>query len=401
MDIDYPLRLCVAKHIQRFLNESSNSKTHYVIEVTSKDVNQTEKSWTVERVWEDFEQMNNEIKKRLSVPKFPTKGLFSSKTPEELSRRKDKLEVYLVECASRMSVKNDLSFMRFIELLSQSDLEILKTTLLDKYQFKQTSLEFSSIIILENNLFYIAVNNNAFFARQKVFPSNFSILEKVNEDTPVASQLAGFSLIDNSVKRLSSVDLTFEAPITAFLYCDNHVLVGLKTGKLYYVKLDIEEEKLGTEFSEIKVFKTSEIIGIGMHEDYLFVMSNKKLSVFSMSTKVAISGMILYYILFIKERVVQFEITCLHFIKEKCAFIIGNTAGHIIYVSLITNTFRIRAKVSCCLKNSRVNALYLGANNKVYTCSKEGYISIIEMTDDGDLINLSAKRVFRTKYNVS
>lgn len=95
-----------------------------------------------------------------------------------------------------------------------------------------------------------------------------------------------------------------------------------------------------------------------------------------------------------------FETTAAHYIKEKCLFILGNSAGNIIAVSPITNTFRILAKVSGCIKNSRINTIHLEGNS-IYSGSKEGYIGLTEISDSNDGFSLSVTKLFKAKLNVS
>lgn len=288
MEYDYPLKANVVKHVQRFIKENSDSKTHYVIEVSSRDINGTEKTWCVEHVFEEFEELNAELKKRNTVPKLPSKGFFSSKTPEELNRRREGLDLYISDCMKRQQIKNDYAFTHFIKLLHQSELSVLKTTLIDKFQSKQTTHDLTNIIQLPNDIFYIVANNPGYINKQKVSSSYFNILERVDQEIPMPGQLFGFKFVDNLMTRLDSIDLVFDSFVTFVYHSDDYLFIGLSTGKLYFIQ--ITEEKLAKEFAELKLFKTSEIVGIGVHEDFIFVFSSKKMKVASIKTKAIVSG---------------------------------------------------------------------------------------------------------------
>lgn len=288
MEYDYPLKANVVKHVQRFIKENSDSKTHYVIELTSRDFNGNEKTWTVEHIFEEFEELNVDLKKRVAVPKLPSKGFFSSKTPEELNRRREGFDTYISECLKKLQIKCDYAFIHFIGLLHQPELSVMKTTLIEKFQLKSISYDMTNIIQLPNDTFYIVANNTGYVNKLKATTNYFNILERVDPEIPLPSQLLGFRYVENSLKRYDSIDLVFDSFITSVYFSDNHLFVGLCTGKLYFIQ--IIEDKLAKEFAELKLFKTSEIIGIGIHEDFIFAFSSKKMKVASIQTKAIISG---------------------------------------------------------------------------------------------------------------
>lgn len=95
-----------------------------------------------------------------------------------------------------------------------------------------------------------------------------------------------------------------------------------------------------------------------------------------------------------------FEITAVNYIKEKCHFILANSAGGLMIVSPVTNTFRTLFKISCCTKSVKV-ALHL-EDSTIFYGTKEGNISLVDISEAGpDNVSLNVSKLFKTKLSVS
>lgn len=286
MEDNYYLLLSVSKHCQRYIKGRELPKTHYAIELTTK-FQDREKFWIIEKKYEEFKLLFSNLKKQIyQVPKIPSKKMFFIKSPDELNRIKEGLDMFMKECCLRKDIKNSPYFLEFIEILSQTDVVLKKVNL--KHKFECSTHDICDIFHLKKNIFYVVLNN---FNLVPSYNSKFSIIDKSSTDSHMITpgNLRAFSVSDLILKRFSSIDLSFETCVTSVYLSVSYLFIGLKSGSIYYIDLKIDSNE-SSDFQEIKAFKTNNVVGLGSTTDSVFVLSEKKLKVFSLSTKTLISG---------------------------------------------------------------------------------------------------------------
>ncbi len=77
-----------------------------------------EKEWALEKTFNDFETLHNELRKNfMIVPALPPKAMPKQLTPEVLSKRAQELHEYLKLLLSRIEVLNHALTRTFLQVL--------------------------------------------------------------------------------------------------------------------------------------------------------------------------------------------------------------------------------------------------------------------------------------------
>jgi hypothetical protein len=91
---------------------ASEGQTVFKIEITKAP-----NTWNVRRTFPQFSALHNTIKATQSdMPKLPKKKMFKLTKPEDLEKRRLKLDFYLKELARRQDLSNNQDFMQFLEV---------------------------------------------------------------------------------------------------------------------------------------------------------------------------------------------------------------------------------------------------------------------------------------------
>ena len=405
----------VTKHFQKFiLNGSLEPKTHYEIKIVLTDKQGVKKEWTLEKTFDQFESLYSELKKQYSsnsIPKPPSKSIFSSKTPEELNKRREGLDIYLKECLLRTFIVHNQSFIKFLNVYENYILSSkeLSSTIEDKNNQNQINLntpklvdkfiadqyEIDGLYVLKNNIFYSVLNNKNLSGKTLKKLSTNSIIEssvsKDGKEVISPGKLIAFGINDvGTFKSFSTLNLLFNNCISFIHLSERHLFMGSNNGKVYFIDLKIDSNNQLTDFIDIQVFKNSPIISIGSSLDYVFVLSLKKIKVFSLKSKTEIY-----------QKQFQNVITCGLYLSEKNEFIIGNNEGHLSIASLATNTLNIKYRISACNKSQKVRCIHYNKDTStIYTICKEGYISIIKLVYDKQNVELQILKVFKASPKV-
>lgn len=289
------LKVSVIHHFQRQL-EKSKSKTYYKLQVicSSNDSNAVLKEWLLDKTYEDFEELNKNLKMDhpKTLPRFPAKSILSIKTQDELSKRKDLLNSYLKECHSKKDIADDFHFAKFIELTKHTkDKEInyytKKLTNIEKYRSKENTFE--NMIQWKNLLLIVANNPSIKYTDYK---------KKQLKDIDGPGKLLGASINKLRMKRHNILDLVFDSSISS-LYLDfsyHTIYLGLSSGQIEIFQLfDCEEDITPKYIAKYKIHN-SIIIGIAaINNEYIFTCSDKTIKIFNIQTNRIINGKLYYY----------------------------------------------------------------------------------------------------------
>jgi hypothetical protein len=78
--------------------------------------------WEVQRRYNEFDQLNTVLKFHFSnLPTMPGKSFFAIKKPEDIEKRRSKLEIYLKLLVQREEVYANKKFAAFLELDKNAD----------------------------------------------------------------------------------------------------------------------------------------------------------------------------------------------------------------------------------------------------------------------------------------
>ena len=300
----FDLKLCVINHFQKHIKGNTEVKTNYKIEVVLYEYIQTNDSkfninnniqktipckeniYTLDKTFEDFENLCKNLKNNnICVPKAPKKGVFSAKTPEELNKRKNKLDTFLNKCVENSNIKYNPIFIKFLGLDLMSNICIKKISEIDSCNFGSYSLK--KLIHLKDFLFYAVLNNPNVLSKKFYNNKNFCI--KNNIDGQICpGKIIAIGISNNKLVEYNSYELLFKDCISD-VYTNNKLLfVGLNNGVLCYSKID-EKEK-DNVFKDIKIFKSNEILSIGAIDDSVFLLSKYKLKILCLNSKSIVSG---------------------------------------------------------------------------------------------------------------
>lgn len=87
-------------------------KTFFVIKVEKDGYD-----WEVQRRYSDFDELHKQLKFHFSnLPSMPGKSIFTLKKPEDIEKRRNKLEIFLRLSVQREEFYANLKFSEFLEL---------------------------------------------------------------------------------------------------------------------------------------------------------------------------------------------------------------------------------------------------------------------------------------------
>lgn len=432
------IELSCISHIQKFLNPNSTQpKTNYVIQIIIHLDNSQKREWIIEKTFEEIEGLYIEMKKRYSnisnqIPKFPSKGIFSKKTNDELNKRRDQISYWFKECLIREFIYQDKSFLSFIKIdhsnyllnipdnninnkeinIDNKDIEkdnhigsieekIIPSPLSsiidnnkdevinkevnkvdnnipilshsDVFQLSNSQIE--DLFILKSNIFYVIVNN------RNIPIKNIDELEKKNIETPGKIIALGCKE-KGKFTEYNSLNLFFNNYLSYVYLNENYLFIGSENGKVYYLDLKLDSKNIYNNeklmnFSNIKVFKTSKIYSIGACEDSIYFCSKTKFKIISLITKVDVY-----------EKRFGFNIKSAIYLPKKIAFILADENGIIYYYCVKTNTLIFKSKINFS-KNSNIIGFYFHQENeKIYVLTKDLSLLIIDILENQKSIDL-------------
>lgn len=437
------IELSCINHIQKFLNPNSTQpKTNYVIQIIIHLDNSQKREWVIEKTYEEIEGLYIDMKKRYSnisnqIPKFPSKGIFSTKTNDELNKRRDQISYWFKECLIREFIYQDKSFLSFIkidhsnyllnipdntdntdkkdinidkkdnkdinidnyigsidekaipssEIIENNKNEIINSEVnvnkvdnnipilshSDVFQLSNSQIE--DLFILKSNIFYVIVNNRSIPIK------NTEELDKKNMETSGKIIALGCKEKGKFIE-YNSLNLCFNNYLSYVYLNENYLFIGSENGKVYYLDLKLDSKNIYNNenlmnFSNIKVFKTSKIYSIGACEDSIYFCSKTKFKIISLITKVDVY-----------EKKFGFNIKSALYLHKKIAFILVDENGILYYYCVKTNTLIFKSKISFS-KNSNIIGFYYNQDNeKIYVLTKDLSLFIIDILDNDKSIDL-------------
>lgn len=288
--LDYNPRLTIISNIQRSIDGKKDTKTYYKIEVSINDKGQP-KVWTVEKTYEDFEQLYLLLKKShpKTVPKFPTKSLISIKSNIVIMKRQEAFNNFLKECLVKNDIIEDFSFVKFIDIINQTKSFIKKLSFVDK--FVSLTYNVKNLVPLRKNMFFAVLNNPHKSIKKKDIKDLGGNINNINSNLVSApGKLLAFGLVRSWLKRYNSIDVVFNSCISAVNASENNIYVGLESGKVSIIKMTLEEGQPTMKTKEINVHN-SKVIGIASNDkDSLFTLSKKTLKITSFLTNSIVNG---------------------------------------------------------------------------------------------------------------
>ena len=105
----------VKLEIPRFIKKKMNNSTLVFFEfIISKD----SETWKLEKRFSECHMLHEDLKKSHgnTLPPFPSKSLFSLKTYEQLTPRRQKLEFYFQQIIKRMDLIRDTNTLSFLKM---------------------------------------------------------------------------------------------------------------------------------------------------------------------------------------------------------------------------------------------------------------------------------------------
>lgn len=276
------ISVSIIDHYQKLLDK--NYKTFYKVELKTFDnVLQKEKITETHKTYEMFEGLYNIVKKNYCKDiKFPSKGLISFKSKEELDKRKAGLEIFLKSCFQIRKIVDDFIFKEFIgnydidiesivEINSKSMLKIIDLIVFENKKFIGGILERK-----ENSQILYVTTSSSWKGNSKKTTNPIISEDNMNLDinSKCKNSLIAYNLYPAGAKRLNKFELFFTSNLVKSFLQNNRIIAGLENGTICYQKIDQESV---SESQSFKIFKKSKLKGLGADTEKIYALSNSKI----------------------------------------------------------------------------------------------------------------------------
>ena len=281
------LKINVASFEQKIVN--NKSETLYKINILNIYNN---KKWTIEKTYHDIELLNSELSKIIpQVPPFSSFSFFkSSHSYNTIVERKEEIDEYLNECASRKDIMSEKVFYEFI-LMDKNFPEYIYNSpeLIEVIDNSPLSVNEVQYFDRENILFTL-MSDCDLMTKIGSFVKNYDILglsktditpqeyseNDLNNPNAISNSKGAFCVYkvstfkskkDELKIRLDKIFLKYYKELTGAFYFDkisNIFLIGFNSGKIVFYKVLPESDFSQFDFMAELRYHSNKITGLSI-----------------------------------------------------------------------------------------------------------------------------------------
>ena len=274
------LQANITSFSEKFINQKR--ETLYLLNCLSLYTN---KKWSMEKLYSDFENLHNALCQVISdPPQLTGKSLFKVTSFNELTSRQYLLQEYLHECCLRKDIISTDAFKDFLNLDKQApELLLNRPTLLS--EFNKLPLSIQNFIYLEDDgVIFLACSDMDLKSRIEAYITNTNLPWESKSKTHLSvGAFFVFKVLFNPEKgfkfeKIYAKSFTEQTGCISWNKASNTVHIGLDSGKMVFYKLNPDSNF--TQYEQYIEFKPHKdrVTGIMYDADtgYIYSVSSDK-----------------------------------------------------------------------------------------------------------------------------
>ena len=274
------LQANITSFSEKFINQKR--ETLYLLNCTSLYTN---KKWSMEKLYSDFENLHNALCQVISdPPQLTGKSLFKVTSFNELTNRQYLLQEYLHECCLRKDIISTDAFKDFLNLDKQApELLLNRPTLLS--EFNKLPLSIQNFIYLEDDgVIFLACSDMDLKSRIEAYITNTNLPWESKSKTHLSvGAFFVFKVLFNPEKgfkfeKIYAKSFPEQTGCISWNKASNTVHIGLDSGKMVFYKLNPDSNF--TQFEQYIEFKPHKDRVTGIMYDaetgYIYSISSDK-----------------------------------------------------------------------------------------------------------------------------
>ena len=234
------LQANITSFTEKFINQKR--ETLYKLNCMSLYTN---KKWSMEKLYSDFENLNNALYQVISdPPELSGKSLFKVTSFNGLTERQYLLQEYLHECCLRKDIISTDAFKEFLDLDHQApELLLNRPTLLS--EFNKLPLSIQNFIYLEDDgVIFLACSDMDMKSRIEAYITNTNLPWESKTTTHISvGAFFAFKVLFNPEKgfkfeKVYAKSFPEQTGCISWNRASNTIHIGLDSGKIVFFKLN-------------------------------------------------------------------------------------------------------------------------------------------------------------------
>ena len=234
------LQANIPSFTEKFINQKR--ETLYKLNCMSLYTN---KKWSMEKLYSDFENLNNALYQVISdPPELSGKSLFKVTSFNGLTERQYLLQEYLHECCLRKDIISTDAFKEFLDLDHQApELLLNRPTLLS--EFNKLPLSIQNFIYLEDDgVIFLACSDMDMKSRIEAYITNTNLPWESKTTTHISvGAFFAFKVLFNPEKgfkfeKVYAKSFPEQTGCISWNRASNTIHIGLDSGKIVFYKLN-------------------------------------------------------------------------------------------------------------------------------------------------------------------
>ena len=234
------LQANITSFTEKFINQKR--ETLYKLNCMSLYTN---KKWSMEKLYSDFENLNNALYQVISdPPELSGKSLFKVTSFYGLTERQYLLQEYLHECCLRKDIISTDAFKEFLDLDHQApELLLNRPTLLS--EFNKLPLSIQNFIYLEDDgVIFLACSDMDMKSRIEAYITNTNLPWESKTTTHISvGAFFAFKVLFNPEKgfkfeKVYAKSFPEQTGCISWNRASNTIHIGLDSGKIVFYKLN-------------------------------------------------------------------------------------------------------------------------------------------------------------------
>ena len=274
------LQATIPSFTEKFINQKR--ETLYKINCMSLFTN---KKWSTEKLYEDFENLHNQLRQVISdPPEFGAKSLFKVTSLNGLTERQYILQQYLQECCVRKDIISTDAFKSFLDLDKQApELLMNSPTLLSEYN--KIPLAVRDFLYLEDDgIIFLVGSDMDIKSRIEAYITNTNLPWESKAQTHISvGSFFSFKVLYNPEKgfkfeKLYAKSFAEQTGCISYNPNSNTIHIGLGSGRIVFMKMNPDSNF--TQYEQYIDFKPHNDTVSGIFYDdttgYIYSVSNDK-----------------------------------------------------------------------------------------------------------------------------